>query len=307
MHHKIVHMNKLDDSFQKNWINNQLFDPKKLDSISKSVKLHTEINNVRSSAAACLNVLQNLSKHELFAFLNQFDLEIEEIIQFPTNANVLGEIYDDKGYVVFEWIGPQKSPINEKAGKRGLNRTSIDAFVLAKINNKITQILIEWKFTESYSAKEQLQRFSGLAGNERLRRYSNIIAKLRKTNEVPFNFEEEGGLGIFDFGYEPFYQLMRMTLLAKMTTPISIDHYKIEDYRILHLSHSENQRLNILEDSKLKYCPYLKKYNGADLHQTWTDLLSNQEKDKFKHGFWNLALDKIQNQTLKQYLTDRYK
>jgi len=138
---------KLTRSYQKKWADNQLFSENTRNKIGSNVQLHKEINNVLSSAASCLNLFSNLYETELLNFLNRFDLQIQEIIPFPTDSNVGGEIYDDKGNVIFEWIGPKRSPINEVGGKRGQNRTSIDAFVLAKINGKITQILIEWKFT----------------------------------------------------------------------------------------------------------------------------------------------------------------
>ena len=73
------------------------------------------------------------------------------LYKFPTNCNVGGRTYSDRGHVVFEWVGPQKSPINERGGGRGYLRTSIDAYVIAKINGKIMQLLIEWKFTEGKS------------------------------------------------------------------------------------------------------------------------------------------------------------
>jgi hypothetical protein len=130
---------------------------------------------------------------------------------------------------------------------------------------------------------------------------------LRKENKVPFRFVYEGGIGLFDFGYEPFYQLLRMTLLAKMTTPLEIGNFNVEDYRILHLSHSDNTRLNILEDSKIKFCPHLHEFRGKELHNTWIQLLSENDIPRFKFGYWNLALDEIQNKALKDYLIERYK
>ena len=75
--------------------------------------------------------------------------KIQEIIPFPSGTFFDGYQYIDSGNVVFEWIGPKSSPLHEK-GCRGYNRTSIDAFILAKINNKVTQIFVEWKFTEEY-------------------------------------------------------------------------------------------------------------------------------------------------------------
>ncbi len=298
---------KLTHDHQKKWIDNQFFSKNTLNKISSKVQLHTELNNVRSSAAACINVLGNLDRNDLKNFLNSFDLEIDNIIDFPSTANISGEIYDDIGPIIYEWIGPKKSPINEPGGKRGQNRTSIDAYLLAEINDKITQIFIEWKFTEVYSAIAQLQRFSGEAGSERLRRYSKSFAKLRKEKDVPFDFQYEGGIGLFDFGYEPIYQLLRMTLLAKLTTPIKVGEYHIEDYRILHLSHSDNEKLNTIRKSHVKYCPHLTEYIGESLHNTWHSLLSQKDRVKFKHGFWNKELGLIQNNKLKDYLEKRYK
>jgi len=299
-------MDKLNDSFQKRWINDPFYNDKIMDNVDKGVQLHQDIKSGVSSAAACINVLGNLTKHDLLNYLNSFDLGIDEIIEFPTNVNIGGEIYNDKGFVVFEWIGPKKSPINEIGGKRGSRKTSVDGFVIAKINNKLTQILIEWKFTETYSSNEQIQKFAGFKGNERLKRYSTCIAKLRNSVDFPFKFKEDGGIGLYDFGYEPIYQLLRITLLAKMTTPIFIGSLQIEDYRILHITHSDNNKLNILNDAKLRLSPGLNKYSRFSIHDLWKDLLSDYEKNKFKFGYWNKSFDLIEDSNLKQYLKERY-
>ncbi len=300
-------MNKLKEAFQKKWITNPFFNEKIIDNIDKKVKLHKDIKSGVSSAAACINVLGNLSKSDLIKYLNSFGLNIDEIIEFPSEADVEGEIYNDKGLVVFEWIGPKKSPINELGGNRGHHKTSVDGFVIAKINNKITQILIEWKFTESYSSVKDIQKFAGLRGNERLKRYSTCLAQLRNSTVFPFRFKLDGGIGLYDFGYEPIYQLLRMTLLAKMSTPITIGQLSIEDYRVLHITHSDNHKLNILNDSNLRLCPGLSRYSGQKIHDIWRNLLSDYEKDKFKYGHWNQSLDLIENFELKQYLNERYK
>lgn len=300
-------VDKLNESFQRNWINRPFYNDKIKDNIDKGVQLHQDITSGVSSAAACINVLGNLTKHDLLNYLNSFDLGIDDIVEFPTNANVDGEIYNDKGFVVFEWIGPKKSPINESGGKRGSRKTSVDGFVIAKINNKLTQILIEWKFTETYSSNTQIQKFSGFRGNERLKRYSTCLAKLRNSKEFPFQFKDDGGIGLYDFGFEPIYQLLRMTLLAKMTTPIKIGNLNIEDYRILHITHSDNTKFNILNDSNLRLCPALNKYSGHRIHDVWIDLLSDYEKSKFRYGHWNQSLDLIEDSDLKRYLNERYK
>jgi hypothetical protein len=84
-------------------------------------------------------------------------MDVQEIIPFPAGATFNEYKYTDSGNVVFEWIGPKHSPLHEKGG-RGYNRTSIDAFILAKVDNKVTQIFIEWKFTEEYNSPGELNK-----------------------------------------------------------------------------------------------------------------------------------------------------
>ena len=128
--------------------------------------------------------------------------------------------------------------------------------MLAEVDGKVTQLLIEWKFTETYNSESYTHKFGGTKGIERLRRYSSVLTRLRN-NGFPFKFKEEDKIGLPDFSYEPFYQLLRMTLLAKMTTPAKLGLLKIEDYKIIHLSHSENNDLNFLSKTHLKYSPGL--------------------------------------------------
>ncbi len=208
--------------------------------------------------------------------------------------------------MIFEWVGPQTSPINEKGGGRGFNRTSVDAFVIAKIHGKITQLLIEWKFTEGKSRPLTLEKFSGLRGIERLKRYSDILVNFRGQVEFPFQFELEKGIGLYDFSPDHLYQLLRMILLAKKTTPIQIENIKVEDYRIVHLSHSANNEIEILHDKYLQYSPGLKKYAGKKLYDVWNEILSPYEMEKFKYGHWDDAIKNIKDNELRTYLTNRY-
>jgi len=300
-------MNKLKDEYQKKYVNRQFVNDDILKGISDSVKLHDEVRNVRSSAAACLNVFGFLNQHpsDIIPFFSKIGLDIQSIISFPSNADFNGEVYDDKGPIVFEWIGPKKSPINEKGGSRGQNRTSIDAFFIAKINGKMTQIFIEWKFTEQYNSESYTHKFGGKKGIERLRRYSGVLAKLRN-NSFPFNFKGEDKIGLTDFSYEPFYQLLRMALLAKMTIPMDLSNIKIVDYRIVHLSHSKNKDLNILTDIHLRYSPGLNAFQGKTLHETWMALLSNDEKQRHIMDYWNTALSTLSDSKDKKYLVERY-
>lgn len=300
-------MNKLKDAFQKNFSDKQFVNENILKGISPNVKLHNELMHIRSSAASCINVFGYLNQHpeNIIPFFNQLGLDIQKVIDFPTNVNYVGEVYDDIGPIVFEWIGPKRTPINEKGGSRGQSRTSIDAFLLAEINGKITQLLIEWKFTETYNSESYTHKFGGTKGIERLRRYSSVLTKLR-SKKFPFRFSEEDKMGLADFSYEPFYQLLRMTLLAKMTTPVNLGTLRIEDYKIVHLSHSENNNLNTLSKIHLKYSPGLKYFIDKSLHDSWIELLDEKEKEHHVMGFWNKALHVLPDCEDKEYLCQRY-
>jgi len=296
-------------SFQEKFKDHLIFDEKVFDRIDPKVKLHEEVKkHPLSSAAACLNVLGSLGEkpEELKNYMNHFGLNIDRLIEFPFGAQVGDRIYNDRGYVVFEWIGPHKSPINEKGGGRGQSRTSIDAYILAEIDNKVTQILIEWKLAEGIFWPFKTFLFSGKMGTERLCRYSNALRKLRHSNEFPFNFGEEKGMGLFDFGVDHLYQLMRITLLAKLTTPIKIGKIEVEDYRIMHLTHSQNEETAILKDEHLTQSPGMQKYVGQKLYEAWKDILSESERRKFFGGKWDYGIKKITFNELKNYLQKRY-
>lgn len=309
-------MNKLTLEFQKQFATNLIFDLSVLERIDPSVKLHDEtIRHPLSSSAACLNVIGSMANKpgELIKFLGSFGLEIEELLEFPSPVSFGDRLYRDKGYAVFEWIGPLKSPINEPGGGRGQNRTSIDAFVLGKIDGKITQILIEWKFTEGLSRPLVLGRFCGKKGVERLRRYSPILAELRRQDDFPFDFDDEYGLsdprsllGIYDFSPDHLYQLLRMTLLAKKTIGTNLGRYTLQDYRIVHLTHSQNNKINTLQPEYLKLSPGLQRFSGRQLHEVWKELLSPRDKEKFISGFWDKAIGMIENNKLRDYLSERY-
>jgi len=308
-------MNKLSLDFQQQFNQKLIYDNSVFDKIDQSVTIHGEAKkHPLSSAAACLNVLGSLGTRptELKNFLNSFGLAIEEIIEFPYGAEVGGLKYHDRGCVVFEWIGPKTSPLNERGGGRGHNRTSIDAYVLGKIDGQVTQILIEWKFTEGHSRPLVLGKFSGGKGVERLRRYSSVLAQLRNEKDFPFQFEEEysgnahSAIGLYDFSPDHMYQLLRMTLLAKTTTPISIGDIRVDDYRIVHLSHSDNDRINKLHKEYLFLSPGLMKFEGMLFHDVWKNLLSEAEQQRFFAGYWNKSLSLIGDASLRQYLEQRY-
>lgn len=304
-------MNKLTMEFQRRFSANLIFDQSVLERIDPCVKLHEETKrHPLSSCAACLNVIGSIASDpvELIKFLGSFGLEIEDLYEFPSSASFGNRIYHDKGYVIFEWIGPKDSPINERGGGRGQHRTSIDAFVLGKVNGKTTQILIEWKFTEGLSRPLALGRFCGGEGVERLKRYSLVLAELRKQGDLLFDFESNprSSVGMYDFSPDHLYQLLRMTLLAKKTTGTTLEKYALEDYRIVHLTHSQNNQINILHPKYLTRSPGLKQFSGQELHEVWKQLLSPRDKERFVYGHWDRAISMLKDTKLRAYLSERY-
>ena len=139
------------------------------------------------------------------------------------------------------------------------------------------QILVEWKFTEGVNRPLTLGRFCGTSGVERLRRYSAALARMKRRGSFPFDFskkysEREGGArGLADLAPDHLYQLLRMTLLAKTTVGEALGPYRIEDYRIVHLTHSRNDEINILRGRDLALSPGLAKCAGRSLHEVWRE------------------------------------
>lgn len=301
-------MTKLSLDFQKQFADNLIFDPGILELIDPGAKLHDmTLRHPLSSSAACLNVLGSLSGDEegLRTYLNSLGFGVSRIFAFPSGANVGGQVYRDRGYVVFEWVGPRDSPINELDGSRGYMRTSIDAYLIAEIDGKVTQVLIEWKFTEGESRPIVLNKFAGLRGVERIRRYSSVLADMRGPG-FPFAFSEESGLSLQDFSTDHLYQLLRMTLLARKTTPLDVGSLHVEDYRIVHLTHSANRKINVMQPEYVKYCPGLQDTVGKSFHEVWPSLLAPEERRKFISGYWDQGLSVISDPKLRDYLTSRY-
>ncbi len=118
---------------------------------------------------------------------------------------------EEHHHVAFEWIG-RENYLREKvprSGKRtrGANVTSADAAVMFERQDGRRQIvLIEWKYTESYSPTSY--KYSS-RGTDR----TAIYAHLYQRDDFPLN---KNLLPSFDaLFYEPFYQLLRQQLLAQ--------------------------------------------------------------------------------------------
>jgi hypothetical protein len=99
-----------------------------------------------------------------------------------------------------------------------------------------------------------------------------------------------------------------MTLLAKMTTPLKLnDDILIDDYKIVHLTHSNNEAVKYLKADYLEYSPGLRLHSGRELHDVWrNEILAPDERDHFVSGYWNQALSQLSISKVRDYLIERY-
>ena len=142
-----------------------------------------------SSQVACLNHLYyaRQRKDAATAILKRVMPEIVEALVVDT------------GFVEFEYIG-KKQYLKERAFTRGAHCTSLDAVMLGTTSEgKRILFLIEWKYTEFY-APENLYVL------ERANVYDALITQANG----PFIT----GVDAKAFYFEPFYQMMRQTLLG---------------------------------------------------------------------------------------------
>jgi hypothetical protein len=179
-----------------------------------------------SSQIACVNHLFYLRKQKEFAtkILQNIDSRIvsAEEIAYPDT---------DIGYVSFEIVG-KENYLGERQHTRGANATSVDAVMVGKkADGKNILVLIEWKYTEYYENGKSLYIPA---------RYS-IYNPLLDEKDSPFIKIISQDKPFEPLYYEPFYELMRQTLLGwKM---VSANEYNCDEYIHLYIVPNENTEL----------------------------------------------------------------
>lgn len=163
----------------------------------------------------------------------------------------------------------------------------IDSFMLGKkYNGDKVLILIEWKYTESYPPKSLL--FSD-SGKNRFEVYQELL----ENPDCPIKTADSS-----DLFYEPYYQLMRQTLLGWTMT--ENNEYGAVDWLHLHIIPEENKELRERITSK--------NLEGKTLEESWKLQLKSPEKyivispDQFLQPITGLPDTK----SLIDYLTNRY-
>jgi len=200
-----------------------------------------------SSQIACVNHLYFIRQREdlATALLKGIDPDVDHAV-----------IVDD-GYVEFEFIGSEKAKIplllNEKVLTRGANCTSVDAAMIGRLRSgDLRLFLIEWKYTEAYQTEDKYIP-------ERAARYDNLIM----APDSPF----VGGINVAALYFEPFYQLMRQTLLGSQS--VKVKDYGVSSYKHLHVAPMENTELRERITSN--------GLTGTDIHDAWSKTLKNKD------------------------------
>lgn len=187
------------------------------------IQQHSELLNLKSSQAACLN------------FLFPLRLNLNLATSVLTHAGIVGQGGRVTG-IEFEYTAQDESKKEDgctkwlgepPGGKRGQNRTSIDAAVFWTKGGKTCATLIEWKYSErnfgccsAFADADKTEKLRCLGddyerqcliigdGPKRSRHYWNLLAgsgidlnKMRAVVGCPFR--------------SPFYQLMRQFLVAQ--------------------------------------------------------------------------------------------
>jgi len=253
-------------------------------------------NHMCCSQSFCVNTLFYFidKKEELNVLLNKLGFDSIEILPF-----YLDKPYDERNphYLCFEWIG-NDNYLNEKIRKgskrkRGKYFTSADFAIRYKdFNGKISIILGEWKYTED-NKKNDL-RYS----MHNTDRYLDIYNYSLEIFKGLINCYDD--IDYTDLFYEPFDQLMRLTLLAKH---IESEHeMDIQDSSVFLIVPKANK-----EYSNLFFSPKLVK-KSKTVQEIWVDLVGRK---KFNYIHTEDLISKI-NEVIPpsdwaKYLNMRYK
>jgi len=203
-----------------------------------------------SSQVACINHLYFVRQRQdiATAILQGIDKNVRTALVMDNGS--------DSGYVDFEVIG-SKNYLGEKLHTRGANSTSVDAVMLAELDNGLRKLfIIEWKYVESYGKTSKAE---GDSGQTRIKTYTPLLMQ----SNCPIKVSNVEGLFT-----EPYYQLMRQTLLAHEMTKAK--EYRADNYFHLHVIPKDNKELKEVNTTDGKLA-------GKTLEETWKNALKSPE------------------------------
>ncbi len=246
-------------------------------------------NHLCSSQVQCVNFLYPFSdkRDALCDLLRPIFPDIESIVPMKC----------EQGLVAFEWIGlsnylGERIPRNGRR-TRGANATSADAAVMVTLKGGKRQILlIEWKYTESYTGAWLGKAKSGTSRMDIYRPlYDKTDCPVDKTRLPNFS----------DLFYEPFYQFFRQQLLAHEME--RAQESGAELVTVLHIAPARNRDFHKVTSPALAE-------KGSSSIEVWKDLL--RQPDRFisvsqEELFGNFPVDRHQGlANWWQYTSQRY-
>lgn len=214
-------------------------------------------NHLCDSQVCCVNFL--------FPFANQSETLAELLRPVYLNIAQMLPMEIEGQFVSFEWIGAENylGERVSKSGKRtrGANFTSTDAAVMFADNTGTKQIvLIEWKYTESYSSTSYKV---SKRGTDR----TKIYAHLYEAEDCPLDKTLLSDFG--DLFYEPFYQLMRQQFLAhEMEKAQELGAQKVS---VLHIAPGHNTDFQKITSPELQD-------DGKTATGKWKELVKQQDR-----------------------------
>ena len=237
-------------------------------------------NHMVSSQVQCLNFLFALrnDKDAVLKIAQLFDSEINDVL--PTIDDI------DNGFIAFEFVYDNANILGENNTERGKYCTSIDVFIIGMRKDRKVLIPIEWKYTENYlDAKNKAQNNS--KGKTRQSRYNHLIEnskQLKVLSNLPNSV----------YYFEPFYQLMRQTLLVEQMVLKGI----ADDFLHIIVIPFENE--DFLSNNY--------SFTSDNFETTWRKSLYNQSKFKIIDSKRILKLiESLESYSeVAEYLTSRY-
>jgi hypothetical protein len=243
-----------------------------------------------SSQVACVN--------HLFLLRQRKDLATTVLRQIDKDI-ISAERLDD-GFVEFEVIG-KKNYLGERQHTRGANATSIDAVMLGRKAKKNILVSIEWKYTENYDGK-------CLYGTKEKHPRPDIYNPLMEEQDCPIDRDKVEKLDKEPFKalyYEPFYQLMRQTLLSwKM---VDANEYGADEYIHLHIVPDDN--IEMLKGVTSRDLQIIDGYDDPlDMEDAWNRVLKQPSKYKriSPQNFFKPLNREKDAKSLLKYLKERY-
>jgi hypothetical protein len=246
-------------------------------------------NHLCSSQVCCVNFL--------FPFSNKPEALLKVLKSvFPKIKSMLP--IESGQYVSFEWIG-QKYYLGEKVisnGKRtrGAHFTSADAMVMFNRDDGKKQIvLIEWKYTETYSS---ISLKISNNGTDRTEIYKPLFIKDKDTIDKDL-------MPSFDsLFFEPFYQFMRQQYLAQQME--KAHELGADIVSVLHIAPAHNLDFQKITSLELKHL-------GETAIEVWKRLVRSEERfisTSVENLFGNLSEKQIpEMKAWLKYIHSRYR